>query len=165
MEKEDQIIGMLEAITERLDSMDKRFDGMDGRFGEVDKRFDGMDGRFGEVDKRFDGMDGRFGEVDKRFDGMDTRFGEVDKRMEGFEQKLEMQGETLKEHGQILRALRTGQEYLKAEVDGMKVSNAKEFGFLKEALDDHSVKLELVRDETWANKVDIHRIKTTMGMK
>ncbi|MGY0691472.1 hypothetical protein ACW2QC_01620 [Virgibacillus sp. FSP13] len=151
MEKEDQIIGMLEAITERLDSMDKRFDGIDVRFGEVDKRFDGIDGRFGEVDKRFDGMD--------------SRFGEVDKRMEGFEQKLEMQGETLKEHGQILRALRTGQEYLKAEIDGMKVSNAKEFGSLKEVLDDHSVKLELVRDDTWANKVDIHRIKTTMGMK
>lgn len=137
MEKEDKIIGMLEAITERLDSMDKRFDDIDARFGEVDKRFDGMD----------------------------SRFSEADKRMEGFEQKLEMQGETLKEHGQILRALRTGQEHLKAEIDGMKISNAKEFGSLKEALDDHSVKLELVREDTWANKVDIHRIKTTMGMK
>lgn len=32
-----------------------------------------------------------------------------------------------------------------------------------ESLEDHSLKLELVREETWTNKVDIHRIKTTNG--
>ncbi|WP_164667781.1 hypothetical protein [Virgibacillus doumboii] len=144
MEKEDKIIGMLESINGRLDGMDQRFDG-------IDKRLDGMD-------QRFDGIDHRLDRMDQRFDGMD-------KRMDGFEQKLELQGETLKEHGQILRALQSGQEYLTAEIDGMKIANTKEFSALKGALDDHSVKLELVRDDTWANKVDIHRIKTTMGMK
>ncbi|WP_164667767.1 hypothetical protein [Virgibacillus doumboii] len=144
MEKEDKIIGMLESITERIGGIDKRLDGMDKRFDGIDNRLDGMDKRFDSMDKRLDGMDGR---------------------MDNFEQKLEMQGETLKEHGQILRALQSGQEYLRAEIDGMKISNAKEFSSLNEALDDHSIKLELVREDTWANKVDIHRMKTTMGMK
>ncbi|MEW9676253.1 hypothetical protein ABRT01_08740 [Lentibacillus sp. L22] len=103
--------------------------------------------------------------IAERLDGMDKRFDRTDERMDGFDQTLKMQGETLKEHGQILRALQSGQAYLKAEIDGMKIANAKEFGSLKEALDDHAAKLELVRDDTWANKVDIHRIKTTMGMK
>lgn len=115
-------------------------------------------GMLESITERLDGMD-------KRFDGMDKRFERMDERMDGFDQTLKMQGETLKDHGQMLRALQSGQEYLKAEIDGMKIANAKEFGSLKEALEDHAVKLELVRDDTWANKVDIHRIKTTMGMK
>lgn len=96
---------------------------------------------------------------------MDQRFDGVESRMDRFDQHLGLQSEQLNEHGQLLKALQTGQEHLKAEIDGMKVSNAREFGTLKESLDDHSVKLELVREDTWANKIDIHRIKTTMGMK
>jgi len=38
----------------------------------------------------------------------------------------------LDEHSQILTALRLEQEYLKAEMDEMKISNAKEFRASKE---------------------------------
>lgn len=70
----------------------------------------------------------------------------------------------LKEHGQILTALRSGQEYLKAELDGMKISNAKELGEMKKEGNTVSINQKLLRDETWENKVDIERIKKTMGM-
>lgn len=77
---------------------------------------------------------------------------------------LENHGSQLKEHGQILTALRAGQEHLKAELDSMKISNAKEFGGLKEEVNTFLINQELLRNESWANKVDIQRIKKTMGM-
>ncbi len=79
-------------------------------------------------------------------------------------QTLENHSSQLKEHGQILTALRAGQDHLKAEFDGMKLANAKEFGELKEEINTISINQELLRDDTWTNKVDIHRIKKTMGM-
>ena len=51
----------------------------------------------------------------------------------------------LKEHGQILTALRAGQEHLKAGLDGMKISNAKDFGGLKEEVNTSLINLELLR--------------------
>jgi len=70
-----------------------------------------------------------------------------------------------KEHGQILSALLTGQEYLKAQIDEMKITNAKEFENIKEQMNQASVNQDLLREEVWQNKVDTHRIKNTMGMK
>lgn len=77
---------------------------------------------------------------------------------------LEIHSSQLKEHGKILTALRSDQEHLKAEFDGMKMSNTKEFGKLKEDVNTVSINQELLRNETWTNKVDIQRIKNTMGM-
>ena len=47
---------------------------------------------------------------------------------------LKEHGETLKEHSRILSALRTGQEFLKAELSEMKIQNAKDFSEIKEQL-------------------------------
>lgn len=77
---------------------------------------------------------------------------------------LDNHSSQFKEHGQILSALRSGQDYLKAEFDGLKLTNAKEFGELKEQINTVSINQELLRNETWTNKVDIQRIKKTMGM-
>ncbi|MGP4108158.1 hypothetical protein [Virgibacillus sp. L01] len=71
----------------------------------------------------------------------------------------------LEEHGQNLSALRSGQEHLKAELDGMKISNAKQFGSLKEDMGDLSAKVVLLRDESWENKKSIYRMQKTMGMQ
>lgn len=79
-------------------------------------------------------------------------------------QTLENHGSQLKEHGQILTALRAGQDHLKAEMDGMKLANAKEFGEVKEQINTIAINQEILRNDTWTNKVDIHRIKKTMGM-
>lgn len=87
---------------------------------------------------------------------------EHSEKLDEHSQKLDTQESILKEHGQILTALRSGQEYLKAEIDGLKVSTAKEFGNLKEKMEMHT---EIFRDELWKQKEDIYRIKTTMGMK
>lgn len=70
----------------------------------------------------------------------------------------------LGEHFQILSALRTGQEYLKAEIDGLKVSNAKEFGTLKNNKGALEIDIKILKDQSWENKADIERIKNTMGM-
>ena len=84
--------------------------------------------------------------------------------LEDHSQVLENHSTQLNEHGQILTALRAGQEHLKAEFDGMKISKAKEFGSLKEEVNTSSINQELLRNDTWANKVDIQRIKKTLGM-
>lgn len=78
---------------------------------------------------------------------------------------LDGHSSVLEDHSQMLRALQSGQEHLKAEFDGMRIATAKEFAELKEEQGNISTNFELLRDDTWANKVDIHRIKNTMGMK
>ena len=85
--------------------------------------------------------------------------------LEGHSRILEEHSTQLKEHGQILAALRSGQEHLKAEIDGIKIGNANEFGKLKEEISLLTTNQELIREDTWANKVDINRIQKTMGMK
>ena len=80
-------------------------------------------------------------------------------------QKHDNHATQLKEHGQILSALRNGQEYLKAEIDQMKITNAKEFGSIKEQMNHISANQDLLREDVWQNKVDTHRIKNTLGMK
>ncbi|MCG5104891.1 hypothetical protein [Oceanobacillus alkalisoli] len=80
------------------------------------------------------------------------------KIMDEHSQTLEKHGTQLKEHGQILTALRADQEHVKAELDGMKISNAKEFGGLKEEVNTSVINQEILRNDTWANKVDIQRM-------
>lgn len=77
--------------------------------------------------------------------------------------KLDEHGQKLQEHSQMLTALRSGQE--NTEFDGIRIENEKEFGELKEDLKTTTIKLDLLRDDIWTNKVDIHRIKNTIGMK
>lgn len=78
--------------------------------------------------------------------------------------RLDEHSEVLEEHSVHLSALRTGQELLKAELDGMKIANAKEFGALKKEMQEYTINFGLLRDEVWEQKVDIERIKKTMGM-
>jgi len=80
-------------------------------------------------------------------------------------QKHDNHAAQFKEHGQILSALRTGQEYLKAEIDAMKMTNAEKFGNMKEQISQISANQDLLREDIWQNKVDVHRIKNTMGMR
>src|SRR5699024_3444228 len=80
-------------------------------------------------------------------------------------QKLNEHRTTLDEHGQILGALRVGQEHIKAEMDRIKVANAKEFSRVKKGMDDFSTNIELLREESWEHKNEIRRIKKTMGIR
>ncbi|PAV31126.1 hypothetical protein CIL05_00250 [Virgibacillus profundi] len=131
MQKEDQIIGMLEQILSKQDEHSRIL-------GEHSEKLD-------EHSKKLDEHTRILGEHSQKHDNHSTQF---------------------TEHSDILRALRTGQEHLKAEIDGMKISNAREFGTgtLKEENNTVSINLKLLRDEIWANRVDIARIKNTMGM-
>jgi chaperonin cofactor prefoldin len=70
-------------------TMNIRFEAMTERFNSVDKRFDDFTAN---IDKRFDAMDKRFDDftanIDKRFDAMDKRFDDftanINKRFEEF---------------------------------------------------------------------------------
>ncbi|WP_087974146.1 hypothetical protein [Oceanobacillus rekensis] len=122
MEKEDQIIGMLEKILEKQD------------------------------------------EHSRILEEHSTQLREHGILLKEHSVQLKEHSTQLGEHGQILTALRSGQEYLKAEMDGMKIGNAKEFGTRIEENSPAAINQELIREETWAHKVDIQRIKKTLGM-
>ncbi|HEY2421607.1 MAG TPA: hypothetical protein VGI04_09335 [Neobacillus sp.] len=77
---------------------------------------------------------------------------------------LNEHSESLKEHGRILSALRTGQEFNKAELSEMKLQNAKDFGEMKELFKNHDDSIEILKEETWNNKKNILRIQKTMGL-
>lgn len=57
--------------------------------------------------------------------------GKIMDKQEEHSQKLEHHTSQLGEHKQLLTALRSGQEHLKAELDGLRISTAKEFGELR----------------------------------
>ncbi|WP_249869239.1 hypothetical protein [Oceanobacillus saliphilus] len=137
MEKEDQIIAMLEKI-----------------IGKLDEHGEALDEHSSILSKHTSILNEHSSILDKHTGILNEH-----------SKKHEEHSEQFKEHGQILAALRNGQEYLKAEMDGMKIANAKEFGSLKEEISLISTNQDLLREDTWASKVDIHRIKNTMGMK
>ncbi|MBT2720752.1 hypothetical protein [Bacillus sp. ISL-46] len=85
------------------------------------------------------------------------------KMLKEHSETLNEHGETLKEHGRIL-ALRTGQEFLKAELSEMKLQNAKDFSEIKEQLKNQEDSIEILKDETWNNKKSILRVQKTMGL-
>ncbi|MEK3889301.1 hypothetical protein [Bacillus sp. FSL K6-3431] len=68
------------------------------------------------------------------------------------------------EHGQILGALKVGQEGLKAEMSELRLQNAKDFGEVKEQIKILEDSFEILKEETWTNKKDIRRVQRTMGM-
>lgn len=87
------------------------------------------------------------------------------KVLEQMNSKLDAVSETQKEQSVILGALKSGQEALKAEINELRLQNAKDFGELKERMDKQEVSMEVLEIETWNNKKEIHRIQKTMGMK
>lgn len=78
---------------------------------------------------------------------------------------LKENGETLKEHGSILRDLRSGQEALKAEVSELKLQYAKDFGEIREQIKDIEVSIEILKEESWNNRMDIRRVQKTLGLE
>jgi hypothetical protein len=80
-------------------------------------------------------------------------------------QLLKNQGETLKEHGLILGTLKVGQEGLKAEINELRLQNAKEFGEIKEKISGIEVSVEMLREDSWNNRKDILRVQKTIGLK
>ena len=84
--------------------------------------------------------------------------------LQNHSEMFKIQGETLKEHTRMLSALKTGQESLKAELNEMKLQNAKNFGEVKEQLESHETSIEILKEDIWNNKKDIRRIQKTMGM-
>ncbi|WP_066073068.1 hypothetical protein [Neobacillus soli] len=77
---------------------------------------------------------------------------------------LKEYGETLKEHSRMLSALRTGQEFNKAELSEMKLQNAKDLGENKEHLKSQEDSIELLLKNTWKNKEDILKIQKILGL-
>ncbi|WP_217588258.1 hypothetical protein [Lentibacillus saliphilus] len=77
---------------------------------------------------------------------------------------LETHGQMLEELGQILTALRAGQEHPKVELDDLKSATAKKLDDIKEQMSDQSASIAILKEDVWSSKVDIHRIKTTMGI-
>lgn len=78
---------------------------------------------------------------------------------------LEQHGITLKEHGLILGALRNEQESLKASLSGLALQNAKEFGLLREQINDLEATIGVLKEDNWSNRKDIHRVKKKIGME
>ncbi len=76
----------------RLDAMCDRMDTMDLRLVEMGERMDTMDLRLVEMGERMDAMlvlfEQRFDAMDRRFDGLETRFDGLETRMESVEERL-----------------------------------------------------------------------------
>ena len=124
-----------------------------------------------QMNKKLDHLDftlTKHGEMLKEHGEMLKEHGEMLKEhgetLKEHSETLKEHGETLKEHSRILSALRTGQEFLKAELSEMKLQNAKDFYEIKEQLKNQEDSIEILKDETWNNKKSILRVQKTMGL-
>lgn len=63
-ELRQEMRGMEDRLTTRLDKMDDRFDGIDDRLDGIDDRLDGIDDRLDGIDERLDGIEDRLGAVE-----------------------------------------------------------------------------------------------------
>jgi hypothetical protein len=79
-------------------------------------------------------------------------------------EKLDVHDVTLKEHSLILSALKNGQEGLKAELNEMRLQNAKDFGEIKAQLKDREVSIEILKEESWINRKSSLRVQKTLGL-
>lgn len=149
MKMEQEILRVVQEMDKNLNKrLDQQYMEINQLFGEQEKR----------IIKRFDEQEER---INQRFDEQEER---LNKRLDEQDKKIELQGETLKEHTRLLSALISGQESLKAELSEMRLQNAKEFGEVKERIDKAEVNVEILKEDNWANKVDIRRVQKTMGM-
>ncbi|WP_077297902.1 hypothetical protein [Virgibacillus pantothenticus] len=101
----------------------------------------------------------KIGSLEKRFDSLETRFNQQEQKLDEQGQRITTIEQRLDEHKDILTALRSGQEYLKAEIDGMRVENAKEFGYVKKELSNMHLNFSVLRDDVWSNKKEIYQLK------
>lgn len=108
--------------------------------------------KIGSLEKRFDSLE-------QRFDTLETRFNQQEQKLDEQGQKITTIEQRLDEHKDLLTALRSGQEYLKAEVDGMRIENAKEFGYVKKELSNMHLNFSVLRDDVWSNKKEIYQLK------
>ncbi|MFK4996823.1 hypothetical protein ACI2OX_02650 [Bacillus sp. N9] len=70
-----------------------------------------------------------------------------------------LHSETFKEHGMVLKALKVGQEGLKAEINELRLQNAKDFGKNREQLKSVEVSVDILKEESWNNRKDIRRLQ------
>ncbi|API91736.1 MULTISPECIES: hypothetical protein [unclassified Virgibacillus] len=138
MQMEEKIISMLEQISK-----------------DVKEQGD----KIGSLEKRFDSLEQRFNTLEQRFDSLETRFNQQEQKLDEQGQRITTIEQRLDEHKDILTALRSGQEYLKAEIDGMRVENAKEFGYVKKELSNMHLNFSVLRDDVWTNKKEIYQLK------
>ena len=150
MNNEEQIIGMLQTIMKKQDDQGRTLDEHSG----ILKEHSTILKEHSTILKEHSG-------ILKEHSATLEKHGSL---LEKQRQTLENHSSQLEEHKQLLTALISGQEYLKAELDGFKISTAKELGVLKSEVNTIAINQEILRNDTWTNKVDIQRIKKTMGM-
>jgi hypothetical protein len=77
---------------------------------------------------------------------------------------LEEHSLILKEHSSILSALKTGQEYLSAEISEMRLQNAKDFGEIRAILKNHEESIEILKEDNWNNRKATLRIQKAIEL-
>ncbi|WP_405096711.1 hypothetical protein [Oceanobacillus sp. FSL H7-0719] len=171
MSNEEQIIGMLQTIMKKQDDQGRTLDEHSGILKEhsailnehsaILKEHSAILKEHSAILKEHSAILKEHSAILKEHSATLEKHGSL---LEKQRQTLENHSSQLEEHKQLLTALISGQEYLKAELDGFKISTAKEFGVLKSEVNTIAINQEILRNDTWTNKVDIQRIKKTMGM-
>jgi arginyl-tRNA synthetase len=85
--------------------------------------------------------------------------------LQDINKKLVEHDEKFDEQRLLLTSLRSAQEETTAKVDALAAKSATEFDEIKEKINNLNISFDLLKDESWQNKHDIHRIKTTLGYK
>src|SRR5699024_689385 len=114
----------------------------------------------GKADKIIDMLE----EMNVKLDGHSKVLADHSEILADHSKKHDNHTATLRENGQIWPALRTGQDHLKAEQEGMEIASAGEMSALREHMDKFMIHFDMLRDESWKNRADIQRLKNTLGM-
>lgn len=80
-----------------FERVDQHLQHLDTQVDNTGQRLDKMDQRFDQIDQRFEQVDQRFGQVDEQFVEIRKQFERVDQRFDHIENKIETQGQQLRD--------------------------------------------------------------------
>jgi hypothetical protein len=107
------------------------------------------------------GGDKRENQVISILQKMDEKLEYIGKKLDSVEKIVHEQGETLKEHSAILEnhsiilkdhsimlsTLKTGQEFVSAEISDLRMQNANDFGEIKATLKSHEDSIVILKED------------------
>jgi chromosome segregation ATPase len=176
---EKQILEALQNINNKLDRHDNEFktinsklDKHDNKFKAISSKLDKHDNEFKAINSKLDKHDSEFKAINSKLDKHDNEFKAINSKLDkhdnefkAINSKLDQHDVKFDEQKLILTSVRSAQEDTTAKINEMTLQNTKDFSDVKEQINNLTITIDLLKNESWQNKHDIHRIKTTMDLK
>jgi chromosome segregation ATPase len=167
MNKENEIIMLLEQVIQKQDKMERdltrKFDAIEKRFDAIEGRLDTIEGRLDTIEGRLDTIEGRLDTIEGRLDTIEDRLDAIEERYDAFEEKTDnsvayIKKETTKVAIIIENEIRPNIQRL-AEGFG---TIATRLDYIEPVVTDVNFNVSIIKKVVTAHSTDINRLKSAV---